>query len=283
MENNLIEGNRILEAEGLAIEVLGASENRIVDNTISRVLINDRVPETTPLGQPTPWRQANGSAIWLSPGSDQNQILDNTFEGIAGAEVFLEGHDNRVELRSAADSVRDLGTGNRVSVRVTPGQEAPTLRLGHPLSAEIRTDEVHRLRLDLEAGQFFERDGSGTVVGLREIVEDEPREHAARTPPYQAGLAELRAYEGSYRSDELRSTWTFTAEPGRLVRHHERRGSIINLTPTGPNRFRGNGWAYRHAEFVRDERGRIVAVLFSSERFRDERFERVGPAPELSR
>lgn len=57
----------------------------------------------------------------------------------------------------------------------------------------------------------------------------------------------------------------------------------MNLTPTGPDRFRGAGWAYRHVEFVRDERGRVVAVLFSSERFRDERFERVEPAPEFPR
>jgi hypothetical protein len=93
----------------------------------------------------------------------------------------------------------------------------------------------------------------------------------------------LRAYEGSYRSDELRSTWTFTAEPGKLIGHHERSASGMDLTPTGPDRFSGDRWAYRQVEFVRDERGRIVAVLFSSERFRDERFERVAPVPGFPR
>lgn len=129
----------------------------------------------------------------------------------------------------------------------------------------------------------FERDGDGSVVALREIVEGQPRERAARTPPFQPELTELRAYEGSYRSDELRSTWSFTAEPGRLVGHHERRGSVMTLTPISPDRFSGDGWAYRQVEFVRDGRGRVVAVLFSSERFRDERFEHIGPAPELPR
>lgn len=56
----------------------------------------------------------------------------------------------------------------------------------------------------------------------------------------------------------------------------------MNLTPTAPNPFSGDGWAYRQVEFVRDERGRVIAVLFNSERYRDERFERVEPAPERS-
>ncbi|HUG38904.1 MAG TPA: alpha/beta fold hydrolase [Longimicrobiales bacterium] len=118
IEDNLIEGNRIIGAEGLGIEVLHASGNRFVNNTITGIALRTPFPGntmTTPLGQPTPWRQANGSAIWISPGSDGNEIAGNEFEDIAAFAVVVEGDGNRVDLTDPADAVRDLGTGNRVS------------------------------------------------------------------------------------------------------------------------------------------------------------------------
>jgi hypothetical protein len=61
------------------------------------------------------WEDANGSAIWLSSGSDGNEIVGNTFEDIAGSAVVIQGDSNRVVLRSEDDAVRDLGNGNWVS------------------------------------------------------------------------------------------------------------------------------------------------------------------------
>lgn len=117
IEGTLIEGNRITGAEGLAIEVFGASGNRIVGNTIIRVTRRDPFPGNTLFPEPPEWGAANGSRIWVSSGSEENEIDGNTFEDLAAAAVFLEGAGNRVELGSASDSVRDLGTGNRVTVQ----------------------------------------------------------------------------------------------------------------------------------------------------------------------
>jgi CubicO group peptidase (beta-lactamase class C family) len=177
---------------------------------------------------------------------------------------------------------------------VLPGAEMNVFRAGDrlwlqqeegpPITALRMSGDTATLTMPARPVRLvFERDATGAVVGLREIIDGEPRERAAREPPYQPGLVELRAYEDSYHSDELRSTWTFTAEDGILRGNHARRGSVMVLEPVAPDRFRGDGWAYQQVEFVRDDRGRVVAVLFSSERYRDERFERVELAPEPSR
>jgi CubicO group peptidase (beta-lactamase class C family) len=114
LADNLIEGNRIIGAAGVAIEMLHASNNRIVNNTISDVARWDRSPEGV-LRHAPGWREANGAGIWISAGSDENEIVRNTFADIAGDAVVIEGDRNRVELRGAADAVRDLGSANRVS------------------------------------------------------------------------------------------------------------------------------------------------------------------------
>jgi imidazolonepropionase-like amidohydrolase len=124
VEENLIEGNRISGASGLAVEILGASENRIVGNTITGVTRRDPFPGNTFFAEAPQWSQANGSGVWISPDSDGNEIVGNTFEDVAAVAVFLEGDDNRVKLRSASDAVRDLGTGNRV-IGLSPSELEP--------------------------------------------------------------------------------------------------------------------------------------------------------------
>lgn len=119
-EDNLIEDNIIRGAEGLAIEIRGGSNNRILNNTISGVSLRKPFPGNAipaiPIlgGDPENWRNANGSGIWLSPGSNGNEIRNNRFENIASAAVFIEGDKNRVEVRENADIVRDTGRENSV-------------------------------------------------------------------------------------------------------------------------------------------------------------------------
>jgi parallel beta-helix repeat protein len=126
LEDNLVEGNVIVGAEGLGIEIRSASRNRIANNTVTRVVRREPFPGNSmaalPIlgGNPEGWRQANGSSIWISPGSDENEIVGNTFEDIASHAIVLEGDRNRVETRTPANSVRDLGSGNQVSVRTGP-------------------------------------------------------------------------------------------------------------------------------------------------------------------
>jgi proline iminopeptidase len=97
LEDNLIEGNVIVGAEGLGIEIRHASRNRIVKNTVTGVVRREPFPGnsfiTMPLigGDPVGWRTANGAGIWISPGSEGNDVAGNVFEGIAGSSVVREG------------------------------------------------------------------------------------------------------------------------------------------------------------------------------------------------
>ncbi len=120
-EDNLLEDNNIQGAEGLGLEIRGASNNRIINNKITGVRRRRPFPGNAiaalPIlgGDPESWRSANGSGIWLSPGSNGNEIRNNRFENIASAAVFVEGDKNRVEVLKKTDSVRDMGTGNSVN------------------------------------------------------------------------------------------------------------------------------------------------------------------------
>jgi parallel beta-helix repeat protein len=126
VEANLVEGNRILGAEGIGIEVLRSSRNRIVNNVIEGIVVREPFPGNTMAGAPNAWRDANGSAIWISAGSDGNEILGNTIEDVASHAVVIEGDSNHVTTRGAIDAVRDLGSGNRVEQAPNPSGHVDT-------------------------------------------------------------------------------------------------------------------------------------------------------------
>jgi hypothetical protein len=111
IEGTLIEGNQIVDSEGVGIAVFRAFRNRIVNNTIRRLgledprLLHERVPQAA----------ANGSAIWIAHGSDGNEVSGNDVADIAAHAVVLEGRGNVVVSGLTGDSVRDVGSGNRVT------------------------------------------------------------------------------------------------------------------------------------------------------------------------
>src|SRR5690606_34456903 len=95
IRDNVVESNRILGAEGLGMEILRASGNRIVDNTISGITRREPFPGNT-MYIPPPWGAANGSGIWVSAGSEGNEIAGNTFDDIAAFAVVIEGDSNDI-------------------------------------------------------------------------------------------------------------------------------------------------------------------------------------------
>lgn len=175
LEGNLIEGNRVLGAEGLGVEIFRASRNRIVGNTIRDVRRRDPFPGTS-VNAPDPersgWREANGSGIWLSPGSDGNEIVGNTFEDLAGAAVFLEGDDNRVELQSADDEVRDRGRANRVTrqrgTTSTSGEVADTDSGGFDIETRRTPGGADTVHVAPPTGEQ-ETDRASILAALEEV------------------------------------------------------------------------------------------------------------------
>jgi pimeloyl-ACP methyl ester carboxylesterase len=172
--DHLIEGNRVIGAEGIAIEIRGSSGNRILNNVVTGVQPRDPFPGNLANSpDPEPWRHANGSALWLSPGSDHNEIVGNTFEGVASYAVVLEGDSNRVEVRGTSDAVRDLGSGNRIH---GPGGSAGTAA---PPLYDSRLVETRGIRL-----QYMDFGGAGLPVIFVQDFHDyfsleEESQHAA--------------------------------------------------------------------------------------------------------
>ncbi|MBT8489033.1 MAG: serine hydrolase [Gemmatimonadetes bacterium] len=96
----------------------------------------------------------------------------------------------------------------------------------------------------------------------------------APRPPATLPLAALRAYEGSYRSPELDSTYDVLIEDGALVVRNWRIEDVT-LTPTGEDEFAGDQWWLSQVRFRRDEEGRVDGLLVTGGRIRNVRFERV--------
>lgn len=87
-------------------------------------------------------------------------------------------------------------------------------------------------------------------------------------PPADAALAE---YVGAYRSAELDVQWRLERTEEGLVLRRRKHGRAV-LPAIGPDRFGGDP----RIRFVRDEAGRVVAFLASTDRVIDLRFDRVA-------
>jgi len=97
-------------------------------------------------------------------------------------------------------------------------------RKNFPLTvAELVRDRGSDWIEDSEARAFLER-----------LARDEELQSQVETAWTERVAPFILQNEGAYRSDELRSTWTFTAKAGRLIGHHERRGPVMILTPVAP-------------------------------------------------
>jgi hypothetical protein len=130
LAHTLVQGNHILGSQGLGVYAWVGAQVRFVNNTIRDLTLSQYSPGY--LGE------SNGSGVWVSPGSRNNQILNNRFAAVEAEEVILEGDYNHVATTSASDVVRDLGVGNRIT---GPGSVVTTAApagapVGAPTTAE---------------------------------------------------------------------------------------------------------------------------------------------------
>ena len=113
-----IEQNHVVGGLGLAIEVDGASRSRIVGNAIEGVARRDPFPGNT--DRVLRWGIANGSGIWISALSEENEILDNVFDDVAGRGIYLQGRGNTVRVDDPR-MVANRGRDNVVETRPAGG------------------------------------------------------------------------------------------------------------------------------------------------------------------
>ncbi len=88
VRNNVVEGNQIDGAKGVAIELIFASGNRVVNNRIGAVTaFTDAEYQAIAAGpfgigpgfwlKLGGWPAANGTGVWMSQGSEGNTVMDN--------------------------------------------------------------------------------------------------------------------------------------------------------------------------------------------------------------
>lgn len=93
LSNTLIKENLINGGNGLGIEILNASDNTIIDNSINSIKKREPFPGNY-VNSSDPvlsgWKEYNGSGIWLSKSSSIKQINNNTFSDIENQNIAIE-------------------------------------------------------------------------------------------------------------------------------------------------------------------------------------------------
>jgi proline iminopeptidase len=217
VERNTVEGNLIHGAEGVGIEVFRASRNRIAGNVIEGVVAREPFPGNTMAGMPDAWRHANGSGIWISPGSEGNVLEENVFDGIAHATVVREGE---VETDDGARLYYQVvGTGRDTVVVVHGG---PSLGL-----ASLAPDLV-----PLTHGRavvHYDQRGIGRSSPLTEPERLSIERHVQ-------DLDALRAHLGLERLSLVGHSWGGMLAARYAAAHAERVERILLLDPMAPAR-----------------------------------------------
>jgi len=105
----------------------------------------------------------------------------------------------------------------------------------------------------------------GRPTGLRQIAASGDTVAFTYTgaTPWTPSAADLNAFVGQYRSDEIRSVWTARVDSGRVVLS-SRRGSRQVLTPVYRDAFAGG--SFGTVWFSRDARGEVDAMHVSNAR-----------------
>jgi dipeptidyl aminopeptidase/acylaminoacyl peptidase len=269
LEDILVEANRIVGAEGLGILVQGVLRSRIVANTITGIQRRAPFPGITWDGFDQRWQAANGSGIWLSPGSDNNEIAGNRFEDVSAYAVVVEGDSNRVSSR-AADAVRDLGSGNRIEGRTAPQPPQAATAFApahtvHDVETFFDTENVFPARWDRGVFSHDERrvlvasDRTGTFNAFAiPVVGGEPEQLTRAVDGSVLPISwfphdDRFLYEGDEGGDER-----------SVLRVRELDGSSTELSPAEDVRAEFVGWSADGSAFwvATDERARPVMDVY---------------------
>jgi CubicO group peptidase (beta-lactamase class C family) len=120
--------------------------------------------------------------------------------------------------------------------------------------------------------RFEPENGRGSPVRIRETIDSgAPVLYHPVVVPTEA---ELRAFAGTYYSEELGTAYTLVLQADGLVAQH-RRHPDVSLLPTLRDRFAGDAWWFRRLHFTRDAAGTVDGFRLSGGRVRELRFVRI--------
>lgn len=175
---------------------------------------------------------------------------------------------------SAEESGRFAGIyrSTRTHEPLTVGTEAwRSGRANLPSGIGRQKDGTYRTG---SATVVFDLDASGNATGLRALAADgDTVQYAlASKSPWRPEAADLQAFTGTYRTDEIPATWSASVADGRLTLT-VRPGLRRVLTPVYPDAFTAPGIGV--VWFTRDSGGQVDAMHFGAARLWDLKFDRV--------
>jgi CubicO group peptidase (beta-lactamase class C family) len=114
---------------------------------------------------------------------------------------------------------------------------------------------------------YFEMGANGRPAGLRVALTsgDTVRYSYVADKMWAPSAQDLKAFEGTYRSDEVGATWNVRAI-GDTLTYSTRPGVVVRLRPTVADAF---GRGANSVWFSRDARGQVTAMHFSEDRMWD--------------
>lgn len=137
--------------------------------------------------------------------------------------------------------------------------------------APLRFEGSHQFRAANQEATFrFDVTHAGLAERVRVLrpgVRESLFERVAEVTPSAAQLSE---YVGSYRSEELNSTWRTESRDGKLMITGARGEVAVSLTPLFADAFTGQGWIVRFGR----EQGRVTGLTVTTGRSRRVAFAR---------
>jgi CubicO group peptidase (beta-lactamase class C family) len=195
------------------------------------------------------------------PGIEQDDSQEKT-EVMEIAPEVLDGYVGRFQITEIGLILTFEREGRQLWVQAT----------GRPRIALTTESENTFYAIETGARVTFHRAESGEVGRLTLAVGGSELE-GERVEPFEPGAEELAEFVGNYYSPELATFYEIAIDEGDLVARHRRHGTIA-LRPSVTDEFSGSAWYFGTVRFVRNGEGAIVAMLVSSGRVRNVRFER---------
>jgi len=209
------------------------------------------------------------------------------------AGIFLGGHESNPTPTVVPDATAVAALVGQYQARTGPiltiEARAKGLEINEPGSSQW-TPLVTRADGTLDVGdwprsqgKFYRivRDGAGHVIELLDTPwsgrtgNDGRTHHFKRLPPFVVAAVNRAELVGDYRSSELDATYTLSDVSGTLRADSIFLPQPVELKPVVKDGFQAAGpMAYVAVE--RDPRGRPVALLITTNRVRNLRFDRVA-------
>ena len=160
-------------------------------------------------------------------------------------------------------------------IRVSYSESGFTIKRGKQSPVKLIPDGGLNFKVEGRDQQVsFKQDDAGKITSLEYILPGRTLNAQKKQMPCMS-RDELTEFEADYFSPELRTTYSFVAEDGKLVMKHQRHEDT-EIVPLDENTFMGKGRRPGKIMFKEDSAGQIMGFELTAGRIRNVKFNRIG-------